>query len=285
MALLALPLHAVEQSSDVQLAMLSFEEKPAVLVPMAILRDGKLIEPVIYAQSANEQVNNRFIDRHYAIRSKFEIRQAGEAKGRVQIDHFKGGCHLAYDFVVNPTAATSWDRQHTGIAMSNSVGVPHPSFQRPTNFSERTAFIDRSRHILSSRGHKLKPNDPYTIDQLIATKAGVSGNQLLVGSISFRQDNTEYWMFEILEDVAGNWWTRIAEIHPVHDLDDYKDMKEESLVDQLDIDGDGIDEIFTYSRYYEGGSFAAYGFREGVWKNIYKSKMAGCWARLLPRFP
>jgi hypothetical protein len=274
--LLVLPLHAADNRIDVQLAMFSFDNNSPVITPIAILRNGKLIEPVIYT-SSDEKISDRFIRRHYPNGTNFEIRQAGETKGSVRIDHFEQGCDLEFSFVVKPLPETKLGRKGKGgLALSSPSGPAHPSFQRLANMDERKAFIDQGRKYLSSHGHSLRSTAKFKIHDLISTKTSAPGQPLLVGSISFTQDKVEYWLFAILEEHAGQWSTGIAEIHPIQDLEDYKDAQEEGFLDQLDIDADGTDEIFSFSTYYEAGSFAAYGHHDGAWKRIYTSHAAGC---------
>lgn len=275
-ALLTLPLHAVEQSPDVQLAMFSIDAGSPVITPLAIVRDGKLIEPVIYT-SSDEKVADRFIGRHYPNGTKLEVHQAGEALGSVRIDHFNNGCELDFNFAVAPLAGTKLKRKiRQGLALSREVSPAHHSFQRLANMDERKALVDLSRKYLTSHGHKITLKAQVQIHDVVATKASASGRPLLVGSISFTQNKIEYWLFLILEQHAGEWWTEVAEIHPIQDLEDRKDAEQEDFLDQLDINGDGVDEIFSFSTYYEAGSFASYGFSNGAWKRIYKSHVFGC---------
>ena len=274
--LLTLPLHTVAQSPDVQLAMFSIDTGSPVITPLAIVRDGKLIEPVIYS-SNDEKVADLFIRHHYPNGIKFEVRQAGENMGSVRIDHFNNGCELDFNFAVTPLTGTKLKRKiRQGLALSGEVSPAHPSFQRLANMDERKALVDLSRKYLTSHGHKITLKARIQIHDVVATKASASGWPLLVGSISFTQDKVEYWLFAILEEHAGEWGMGIAEVHPIQDLEDRKDAEQENFLDQLDINRDGVDEIFSFSTYYEAGSFAAYGLGGGVWKRIYKSHIAGC---------
>ena len=80
----------------------------------------------------------------------------------------------------------------------------------------------------------------------------------------------------ILEQRDGEWQPAITKVHKVKDLEDRTDAQQEEYLDQLDIDGDGVDEIFTVSTYYEAYSFAVYRLRSGIWNNIYESGLGGC---------
>jgi hypothetical protein len=258
------------------LAMLSFDAKSAVITPIVILRSGRLVEPVLYTRAGDDNVVDRFVRLHYADGTRFDVRQAGEAKGSVRIDHFEPGCDAEFAFVVKPLSATALDNKRPGLAFNGQLGPVHPNFQMRANMDEHSAFIDQNRKYLAIYGHTITDHASIKVHDLVATKTSSSGHPLLVGSISFTQNKTEYWLFSIIEENAGEWRTAIAEVHTIKDLEDYKDAQEENFLDQLDVDGDGVDEIFSNSTYYEAGSFAIYGVRNGTWKQVYASHVAGC---------
>jgi hypothetical protein len=50
----------------------------------------------------------------------------------------------------------------------------------------------------------------------------------------------------------------------------------ELYVEQLDADGDGVGEVFTLSRSFEGTSYRAYRRLRGVWRGVYESYSYRC---------
>jgi hypothetical protein len=40
-------------------------------------------------------------------------------------------------------------------------------------------------------------------------------------------------------------------------------------IDQLDIDGDGIDEVLVHVMYYEGDDYFVLQFKNGAWREVY----------------
>ncbi len=55
-----------------------------------------------------------------------------------------------------------------------------------------------------------------------------------------------------------------------------KGMYHELLLDELDIDGDGKDEVFTYIQSFEGAGFNAYSLIDGKWERVFEGANYHC---------
>jgi len=274
-AISSLPLSSSVAEHDVQLAAVTSDSKNFFLTPIAIMRNGKLLKPVLY-QRANQQAIDRFVRLHYAQGTTMFLWQSGQARGKLRLGGLEPNCDSATTFHVTPIGETSFDKSRGAIALSQDIGPGHPNYVESATEGERALFARVSQKALSESHTSITPKTPMKIHHLIRTRASATGSPLLVGSISFLQKKTEYWLFVILEQRDGEWRAAITKVHTVKDLEDRTDAQEEEYLDQLDIDGDGIDEIFTESNYYEAYSLAAYGLRGGVWNNIYESGVGGC---------
>ncbi len=50
----------------------------------------------------------------------------------------------------------------------------------------------------------------------------------------------------------------------------------EMLIDQLDLNGDGTGEVFTFSASLEGAHYAIYGKQGGRWQRVYEMSAYRC---------
>ena len=204
------------------------------------------------------------------------IWQSGQARGKLRLGGLQPGCDSDYTFHATPIGKTSFDKSQGAIASSQDIGPVHPNYRESATEAERAIFARVSQKALAKSHPSITPKTATKTHHLASTRTSSTGNPLLVGSISFLQQRIEYWLFVILEQQGGEWHPAITKIHKVKDLEDRTDAQQEEYLDQLDIDGDGIDEIFTESNYYEAYSFAVYGMRSGIWNNIYESGLGGC---------
>lgn len=128
---------------------------------------------------------------------------------------------------------------------------------------------------MSAKFPTVRTRTPFSIHHLTTTRAQADGNQFLIGSISFLRDGSDYWLFEVLKQTTSGWSPVIEHLQRSRDAN-RKDAIEEFFVDQLDMDGDGIDEILTSSTYYEGERYSIYSCRNGTWSRIFRSTYRGC---------
>jgi hypothetical protein len=60
------------------------------------------------------------------------------------------------------------------------------------------------------------------------------------------------------------------------DLEDGTDSEDMRFVDQLDLDGDGTDEIIVEVTGYENEEFGIYKRRNGLWSQVHLGGQGGC---------
>jgi hypothetical protein len=273
-------LNALAKGHEIEVAAVFSESGHFYVSPVAVLRDKRLSNPVLYqhshSEAENEQFVKRFIGLHYARNSKFFISQSGQALGEMRLGELQVGCDSDYNFDAKPTGPFRFDNSRGAIALSDDIGKPHADFRTQSAASERSQFALMSQQSLSKSHPSVTAKTRWVIHHLIGTKVAENGGRLLVGSISFLQKRREYWMFVVLEQHGQTWLPGVAEVHVIDDLEDRTDAQQEEFFDQLDVDGDGTDEIFTESTYYEAYSFDAYAPRNGAWKRIYASGLGGC---------
>jgi hypothetical protein len=76
--------------------------------------------------------------------------------------------------------------------------------------------------------------------------------------------------------VESSATAEFARYHKTTDLEDGKDSEDVLLVDQLDLDGDGFDEIVVEVTGYENEEFAIYHRSNGSWAQVHLGGQGGC---------
>jgi len=274
LAIFLVPASPVTPANEVQLAHYFVDAHGKYIIPIAIIRNGNLVEPVIYTEPENDKAADRFIRLHYANSSQFQIWQFGQNKGTAVVTGLDNGCNV--EFKARPLGIMAVDKSSAAFALSENLSTSHVRYDRSPLDEERASFKEESQRNLARSYPAITSKTRYTIHNSIVTKSRGDGPALLVGSISFIRGGTDYWVFTILERDGQGWKALISQLHRMSDLEYRTDAHYEDFLGQIDINGDGIDEFFTETSYYEGSSYTAYGMKNGKWKRIFEGNYLGC---------
>ena len=96
------------------------------------------------------------------------------------------------------------------------------------------------------------------------------------GSLTIKTNRAEHRVFLIVGIVSDNATTELADYHRTTDLEDGKDSLGLRFVDQLDLDGDGVDEVIVEAIGYENEGFLIYKRQSGTWKKVWAGGVGGC---------
>ena len=83
-------------------------------------------------------------------------------------------------------------------------------------------------------------------------------------------------VFLIGKSASSGATTELARYHLTTDLEDGKDSEDVRFADQLDLDGDGTDEIVLEVRGYESEEFQIYKRHKGTWQQVHVGGQGGC---------
>ena len=160
---------------------------------------------------------------------------------------------------------------------SNSDKIrPHSNAQHlaselESNYARQLAMDEFRKHALPTT---LAKN--IKIDKLVVTKLDGTDSEFLVGSLSLVTKSARHDVFLIAKIVESSATAEFARYHKTTDLEDGKDSEDVLLVDQLDLDGDGFDEIVVEVTGYENEEFAIYHRSNGSWAQVHLGGQGGC---------
>ena len=162
------------------------------------------------------------------------------------------------------------------LAVSTLQGIrTHDNWRHAAPEGQKAEFVRVASEYLKVHGaetllEKLK------IPSLRATRLKPGGPDVLIGNISLVQKSKVDDLFLVIQFEPGKTRTLISSYHVSNDPEDGKDRQQEKFLDQIDLDGDGTDEIVTISGYYESWDYAIYREQNGEWKLAYKGGGGGC---------
>jgi hypothetical protein len=114
------------------------------------------------------------------------------------------------------------------------------------------------------------------VNQLIVTKVDQSESKFVIGSLYVEAKGARHEVFLVGKLDGSVATTELARYHKITDLEDEKDSEEVRFVDQLDLDGDGTDEIVVEVTGYENEEFGIYKRQNGIWSQVHVGGQGGC---------
>lgn len=161
---------------------------------------------------------------------------------------------------------------------SETLGKRAPSRREPTA-AERAGVEKLARQLLARR--RLTPAQLRGLRTINLTATDLDGDGTAELAGTFRVNRgaaSAELLFLLAESKGGTWAAALANHDPLKraDLPDPDLFKEagdggflsEILLDQLDLDGDGTGELFTFGRSFEGVRYRIYKKTAGRWRRL-----------------
>ena len=160
---------------------------------------------------------------------------------------------------------------------SNSTQIrPHPNSQRQASEAERNYARQLAMKEFLKQALPATLTKNTKIDRLVVTKLDDTDSEFLVGSLSLVTKSAGHDVFLIAKIAESAATVEFARYHKTTDLEDGQDSENVSFVDQLDLDGDGCDEIVVEVTGYENEEFAIYHRSNGSWSQVHLGGGGGC---------
>jgi hypothetical protein len=260
----------------------------AQVEPVAVINDrGALAEPDL--GTGGDGAPSAFLARLYRAGAKYRLVFGGAEAGSVTI-------RAATPAECSPNAASA-DIDSTAAKPGGNVmllatdGAHAPraqSSRRAPTADERAAAFGVAKRFLAGKrvGASVIDRGTKTLN-LTATDLDGDGREELIGSYVVKVGPRVRDTLFLVAAPQGRGYraafTRYARVNA-------REMMDPSLIDnigegglgaelyveQLDADGDGVGEVFTLSRSFEGTTYRAYQRRRGVWRAAYENYSYRC---------
>ena len=127
---------------------------------------------------------------------------------------------------------------------TNSKNIhTHSNLQRDPSPEERLTAIRLAMIEFRKHGLPQELASELKVERLVATEIDSEGHKILIGSLTIKTNKAHHRVF-LVAGIAGNRAaTELVVYNQSTDLEDGKDSQTFRFVDQLDLDGDKIDEL------------------------------------------
>ena len=270
--------------------------KPAPApVIFAVLHDGKTVEPIALVQGnklspveGDEKAGKKsFGSQYYSPDTAFTLIFGGAADGTVKISKSNIGTECggtSADVVSKPEKA-----KLSGLVMALATNAKldsRPGVRRRPTASEREEIESLVRGRFRKEGVSETTLKNLRYQNLTALDIDHDGTPEFVGSywILPKSDERRLLFFIAEKDGSGKYAFAHADYSAVTPKDvmsgDLKDLDNgighELLLDSLDYDNDGVDEIFTIGQAFEGNNYHVYKREAGKWVKAFEAYNYRC---------
>lgn len=239
---------------------------------VVLVENGKLRQPY---PEYNEAVQRKFASQYFATGKTYRLTFGGGEVGSATIKGFDMGCnniHATAGVVDNGKIPANLSALATN---SDSLGRKPSSRRAPTD-AERAAVNLLVAQVYRSRGATRAVLRTVVTTNLTATDLNGDGKFELIGSYTAEsKTKARRDLLLIAEPVGGGFKPALVKYQayklPPEGFDSAIDF-----VDQLDLDGDGVAEVFVQQHGFDAYGYSIYKKSCGRWLQVYTTTGDAC---------
>jgi hypothetical protein len=152
----------------------------------------------------------------------------------------------------------------------------HVSTRRSATGAERTILNSLASQWMADYGLDKALLRQGVLGPVTSTELRKGGGRAIIGRFDVKSKTTIHRLFAIAESDGSKYRLTLTNLHVQHDLDDGGDREEQTYVDQLDLDNDGMDEVIVRNEFYEAWNYGIWRFDSKSWGQIFKGGGGGC---------
>jgi hypothetical protein len=176
------------------------------------------------------------------------------------------------------TTDWSFSLRNGAMALATNAATvrSHETHQRQPNEAE----LDRAKLLAMNEflkhGVLGKFSKNLKVEHAMVMRVDEAEGEFFVGTLSLEAEGADHEIFLVAKMASSGDTMELARYHKTTDIEDGKDAQYVRFVDQLDLDGDGTDEIVVEVMGYESEEFVVYKRAGGRWRKVHVGGRGGC---------
>jgi len=233
---------------------------------------GKLAQPFADEKEADR---TRFANEYFAAGRQYRLTFGGGDAGTATIKKWDTGCNNIHATIEVKTAAKLTGKVRALATNSETLGARQSARRAPTA-DERKTVLRLARQLYGARGASQSLLRRMTTTNLTATDLDGDGKFELIGSFVIATESKHRRdLFLIAEPQGAGYRASLVDYQsyklPPEGFDSAIDF-----VDQLDLDGDGIGEVFAVQGGFDAYGYSIYKRQNGRWRKVYSATGDAC---------
>ncbi|HEX7285506.1 MAG TPA: hypothetical protein VF532_04955 [Candidatus Angelobacter sp.] len=221
-------------------------------------------------------VSDYYLKKYFVLGTRYKLFQAGAAAGSAEITDVAEATCITKSGVAKAETTVRLDLENYALATNGAQVTTHLRTRREPNEQEKAAAVARVRRFLQARGIPAADLRKVEVKHLVSTTLGKTEARFLLGSFQLQTDTHVHKLFVIFALGGDGARIELGNYSSNTKLQEDEQPGVEELVDQLDIDGDGVDEIVTISPGAEAYSYPVYQRRGNRWVRVTRGVGGGC---------
>lgn len=270
---LALSIQSIAQTKPTVIFVVSPTDEQDSSVDAVLMYDGGRFKAP-YAEE-NEQQQKKFAEEFFASGKQYRLTFGGGEVGSILLKSHNVGCNNIHARAsINDGGRIP--KHLSALANSSAkAGVKSSSRRSPTT-EERAAVMQLVQQIYRSRRTPASLLRSLTTTNLTASDLDGDGKWEMIGSFVIKsKTGARRDLFLIAEPNNGGFKSAFVEYQSYKpEIEDFHSAID--FVDQLDVDGDGVDEVFTMQRGYDAYGYNIYRKTGGRWREVLRTIGDAC---------
>jgi hypothetical protein len=215
-------------------------------------------------------------DATYEVGEHLALFLGGQRQGEIKIEKVLPLQCDSSAAVVSAGSPVHFTEGTRAIATNAKSIVPHARTRRQTAEEEKKYVKELAMKEFQKHGVPGEAAKLITIEQSIVTKIDQSESQLLIAYAYVKFKGVCHEVFLLGRLDGSSAVTELARYHKTTDVQEGTDGQGYRFVDQLDMDGDGTDEIVVEVTGYESEEFRILKRVNGSWVRVHVGGQGGC---------
>ena len=235
-------------------------------------RFGDLIAIEIFNPKARTAEHNPA----YTVGGRIALFLGGQRRGDVRINRVAPFQCDSSSALVSTDASFRLPKNEMALASNGGNIRPHANSQRAADATEHGYAVRLAMNEFSKHGVPATLAKNIKFDRLVVTKLDDGEATFLIGTASVKDTSGIHNVFFIGQNANSGATSEFARYHKTTDVEEGTDSEYVGFVNQLDLDGDGTDEIVVEVRGYESEQFEIYHRQNGTWSKVHVGGEGGC---------
>jgi hypothetical protein len=235
--------------------------------------DGKRLLPPFSDEQKDRQ--KKFAEKYFATGQTYRLMFGGGEAGSVTLKKWSEGCNTVHAEVTLSSSARLGGNVRALATNSDSIGKRSSARRAPTD-AERSAVMTLVRNIYKQNRTPASLLQSIKVTNLAATDLDGDGKYEVVGSFTSAAKNKfERDLFLIAKPEGASMRAEFVKFQAYQPPPETF-LSSVDFVDQLDLDGNGIGEVFAVQGGFDAYQYVIFRKVAGRWRQVYDTIGDAC---------